>query len=209
MSLRCRDACAGDYPAIREIARQTFPEGALLPPERFLPLLERKPALVRVLECAGPDAGRAVCGYYALWPMSRSTFLSLAEGELREKDLAERHLLGLDDPKAQVLYVMDVCAGGQARGRSGSRLTLDLLDEVRQKLSASPQLSSVAAWAYTPVGARLCERAAMQPYDRGGLEPRIWHGRREAVLAALHRRGCRAIGAELASPPVSEGDERS
>ncbi len=205
MSWRCRDACAGDYASIRAIASESFPEGSLLPAERFLPLLAQKPALVRVLERASADGRRDVRGYTALWPMSRGAFELLASGALREKDLSERHLLDLGDREAEVLYVMDICAGKHARGRPGTRLALDLLDELRQKLTASPQLSLVAAWAYTREGARLCERAGMQAYDGGCLEPRIWHGAREAVLTALSSRGGRAVKAEFESQPASTG----
>jgi hypothetical protein len=186
MTWRCRDGLAGDYASIREIAAGTFPDATLLPRERFLPLLTRKPALVRVLEHTG-GAGEAVAlhGYYALWPMTRSTLEGLAGGAIRERDLGESHLLDLADSHAQVLYVMDICVRRSLDARLAARLVLDLREGLRQKLAASPQLPFVAAWAYTSAGERLAAKIALAPYGEDKGRPRIWFGRRDAVLKAL------------------------
>jgi hypothetical protein len=184
MTWHCRDGRAADYGAIREIAAETFPDATLLPPERFLPLLARRPALVRVLERYDGE-GEELGGYYAVWPMARSTFDGLAGGLTRERDLGEGDLLDPADSHAQVLYVMDICVRVSLDARPAVRLVLDLRERLRQMLAASPQVEVVAAWAYTPAGERLTAQMAMAPHgeDTGG--PRIWLGRRDAVLAAL------------------------
>jgi hypothetical protein len=181
VSWRCRDGCAGDYPAIREIAAESFPDATLLPRERFLPLLTRAPALVRVLTAAEAPA---IGGYYALWPMARSTSDRLAAGLIRERDLGEADLLRWDDSHAQVLYVMDICVRRSLDARAGARLVLDLREGLKRRLAASPRLAIVAAWAYTPFGERLAAQLAMKPHGEDAGRPRIWFGQRSAVLAA-------------------------
>lgn len=186
MTWICRDAGIADYPAIREIAEGTFPADTLLPPAVFLPLLSRTPPLVRVIERAGGEAGRFACGYYAFWPMSRSTFESLAAGRLQERGLCERHLLDLAGSQTGVLYVMDICVRRGLGPGPGLRLALDLRAGLGHKLATSPHLASVAAWAYTSFGARLCARAGMRPYCESAGEPGIWSAQRHDVLAALN-----------------------
>jgi len=186
MTWICRDAGIADYPAIREIAERSFPADTLLPPAVFLPLLSRTPPLVRIIERAGGDAGRFACGYYAFWPTSRSTFESLAAGQLRESGLCERHLLDLAGSQTEVLYVMDICVRSGLGPRPGLRLALDLRARLGHNLATSPHLASVAAWAYTSFGARLCAGAGMRPYRESAGEPGIWSARRHDVLAALN-----------------------
>jgi hypothetical protein len=184
MSWRLRDGRAEDYAPIREIAAETFPGATLLPRDRFMPLLTREPALVRVLErAAGAGEEAALGGYTALWPMARSTLEGLAAGTIRERDLGETHLLDLAG--ARVLYVMDICVRKTLDARPGARLVLDLRDGLRRKLTAAPQLAFVAAWAYTAAGERLAAQMAMAPQGEDAGRPRIWLGRRDAVLKAL------------------------
>jgi GNAT superfamily N-acetyltransferase len=186
VSWRCRDGGAEDYASIREIAAETFPDVTLLPRERFLPLLTCRPALVRVLErTAGAGKEAALYGYYALWPMARSALEGLAAGLIRERDLGESELLDPADSRAQVLYVMDICVRRSLDARSSARLVLDLREGLRRMLEVSPQLAIVAAWAYTSQGERLAAKIALGPYGEDAGAPRVWLGRRDAVLKAL------------------------
>jgi hypothetical protein len=187
MTWQCRSGDVNDYPAIRDMALQAFPEATLLPPECFDNLLSRRPALVRILETNESNSSSGPCGYYALWPMTLRTFSSLVRQQVSECELCAGSLVDLTNARCEVLYVMDICVVARCGPRAGAHLARDLFDRLGQNLSAAPQVRLVAAWAFNDVGERLSRAAGMGPCNSGASGPRLWAGRRARVLAALRR----------------------
>jgi GNAT superfamily N-acetyltransferase len=177
----CRDADEADSEAIRAIALTQFPRETLLPEAVLAVLLRLRPALARVV--VGPSANSAceIGGYHALWPMTLGTFHLLKTGRLIERDLKSGHLLSIDDPSAEVLYILDICA--RDGRRLGARLALDLVSTVKKTLRSRSHLSLAAAWAFSGVGADLCTRLGMHP--EAASSGALWSGTRDEILSAL------------------------
>jgi hypothetical protein len=124
------------------------------------------PALYRQLLAAGTicvriaATGHGPAGYYALWPLTEAAYESLTRGQTRERDLGVNDIVAPRGPRARVLYVSDVC---MAPGAPGLVLLRDLRRTLSDLLETRPHITRVAAWTFSPQGARLAGRLGMLP----------------------------------------------
>ncbi len=150
-----RTAGPDDYPAMRALAGAWFPAETLLDAALYRHLLAAGTIHARILPREGGPAG-----YYALWPLTSVAYASLRRREKRERDLGAGDIVAPQDARASVLYVSDVCA---SPGVSGLVLLRDMQRTLVELLRAHPHITRVAAWAFTPKGARLAARFGMRP----------------------------------------------
>jgi hypothetical protein len=157
-----RSAVPEDYPALRALAAAWFPAETLIDPALYRRLLTTGVAPVRIL-----DGQKGPAGYYALWPLTAAAYGALSRGDRRERDLGGADIVAPQDERARVLYVSDVCMAatpGEARqSLAGYVLLRDLWRSVANLSYAHRHIARVAAWAFSPQGARLAARLGLRP----------------------------------------------
>jgi hypothetical protein len=152
---RIRDAGPDDYPALRTLAAAAFPAETLIDPGLYRQLLASHTILVRLLTT---DQGPA--GYYALWPLTAPAYARLQRADIHERDLNAGDIVPIYHPQASVLYLSDLCLAPAA---PSVILLRDLRATLLAALRAHPRITHLAAWAFSPQGARLAARFGMLP----------------------------------------------
>jgi hypothetical protein len=163
-----------EYPALRTLASAAFPEETLIDPDLYRRLLASRTMLVRMLTT---DQGPA--GYYAIWPLTQAAYASLQRGDRRERDLDASDIVPLQDMRAAVLYLSDICLAPAA---PAVILLRDLIATLLAVLHAHPRITHVAAWAFTPQGARLARRLGLVPVPDN---PALVHTTAQSLMSTL------------------------
>jgi hypothetical protein len=108
---------------------------------------------------------KKICGYYSVFPIQRKIFDDLKSGELKESEITNDMVLDPVDPKAEVLYVCEICSVDKD---AAFQLIIDLKKYVKKILQKNQSIKTVGAWGFSEPGRRLITTLGLK--EAGGFD---------------------------------------
>lgn len=154
-----RFATTADADGTEAVYLEWFSESLSIDDAEFNKITSRE-VHVRVAEAVYQGGSREIIGYYSIWPMSYTNYVSLIEGKIKESSFTSSMILPPSSSQAQVVYISEICARKDSGG-AGTMLMKDARSYVNAIARRNGKISTIAAWGSTNIGRSIATRMCM------------------------------------------------